>query len=86
MQFKLVVVSNRNQSKWVMINSLWLVINTKALADLGGGARDACPPPLGQNSFIFMQFSLKNLPKIRLAPPPWKLAPPCLGNPGSATD
>ena len=33
-----------------------------ALADLRGGARDACPPPPGgPNSFIFMQFLPKKL-------------------------
>ena len=55
------------------------------LADLGGGRRDARPPPLGQIFFIFMQFFGKNWSNSMLAPPPLGLAPPRLGNPGSAT-
>ena len=57
------------------------------LADLGG--RASPPSSLGPNSFNFMQFSVKIWPNNRLAPTPWKLAPPpppCLGNPGFATD
>ena len=41
--------------------------------------------PSGSSSFIFMQFLGKFWPNNRLAPPPWGLAPPPLGNPGSAT-
>ena len=48
-----------------------------------GGTRDACPPR-GPNSFIFIQFSTKNLQNNRLAHPLWELAPP-QENPGSAT-
>ena len=40
-------------------------------------------PLLGPNSFIFMQFSAKNLP---IHPHPGELALSPLGNPGSATD
>ena len=39
----------------------------------GGGARDM--PPRGPNSFIFMQFSAKDLHINRLGHPPWELAP-----------
>ena len=49
-----------------------------------GGVRDV-RPPLGPNSFIFMQFWGIFSPNNRLAPPPWELAPPPLGNHGSAT-
>ena len=38
-----------------------------------GGSRDAPPGP---NSFIFMQFSAKNLQNNRLAHPLWELAQP----------
>ena len=48
-----------------------------------GGARDA-RPPRGPNSFNFMQF-LRNFGKIICWRPPWELAPPPRGNPGSAT-
>ena len=40
----------------------------------GWGARDARPP--SPNSFIFMQFSAKNLQNNRLAHPLWELSPP----------
>ena len=43
------------------------------------------PPPLAQNFFIFMQFSGKIGQIIGWRPPPLGLAPPPLGNPGSAT-
>ena len=52
----------------------------------GRQGRAPPPPPLGPNSFIFMQFLGKFGQNNRLAPPPWGLAPPRLGNPGSATD
>ena len=43
-------------------------------------------PPLTQNFFIFMQFSGKIGQIIGWRPPPpLGLAPPPLGNPGSAT-
>ena len=29
MQFKLLVVNNRDQSKWAMVHSLWLVTNAE---------------------------------------------------------
>ena len=45
----------------------------------GGDARDARPQ--GPNSFIFMQFSAKNLQNN----PIWELAQPPRENPGSAT-
>ena len=49
------------------------------------GARDACPPSLVQNFFIFMQFLGKIGQIIDWRPPPLGLASPPLGNPGSAT-
>ena len=44
-----------------------------SLADLweGGGGRQRCPDPLDPIYFIFMQFSGKNWPNNRLAPPRW---------------
>ena len=55
------------------------------VADLRGRARGTCtPPPLAQNFFIFMQFSGK-IGQIIGWRPPLGLAPPPLGNPGSAT-
>ena len=57
----------------------------QSVADLrGGGARDACAPPGGPNSFNFMQ-SLGHFGKIVCWRPPGELAPPPRGNPGSAT-
>ena len=50
-----------------------------------GGVRDARLPPSVQNFFIFMQFSEKIVQIIGLRPPLLELAPPPLGNPGSAT-
>ena len=50
-----------------------------ALADLRGAP--GTPPPRGPNSFIFMQFSAKNVrnsPNLGVGAPPGK-------NPGSAT-
>ena len=50
-----------------------------SLADLRGGARVALR--WGPNSFIFMQFSAKNLqhnPNLGIAPPPWKILDPPL--------
>ena len=41
---------------WDFLHNLLLPV-----ADLRGGARDARPPPGGQNSFIFMQFSTKKI-------------------------
>ena len=57
-----------------------------ALADLGGGAQGRAPPPLGQIFFIFMQFLGKIGQIVCWRPPPLGLAPPRLGNPGSATE
>ena len=48
---------------------------TKAVADLRGGARDARPPPLAQNFFIFMQFSGKIDQIIGWRPPSGVSAP-----------
>ena len=48
----------------------------------GGGP---APPSLAQNVFIFIQFLWKNWPNNRLAPPPFGVSAPPLGNPGSAT-
>ena len=42
-------------------------------------------PPGGPNSFNFMQF-LGNFGKIVCWRPPWGVAPPPRGNPGSATE
>ena len=50
-----------------------------------GGARGTRAPPT-QNLLIFMQFSGKIGQIIRLVAPPLRLAPPPLGNPGSATE
>ena len=63
----------------------WTNLNTKSVADLrGGGAGDARPP--GDWIFFnFMQF-LGNFNKIISGCPPWGLAPPPKGNPGSATE
>ena len=60
-----------------------------SVADLRGDARDVrphrrAPPPLGQNFFIFMQFS-GNIGQIIGWRPPLGLAHPPLGNPRSAT-
>ena len=55
------------------------IIRPCAVAD-PMGARDA--PPLGPNSFIFIQFLAKILQKNRLRHPVQKLAFP-VGNPGS---
>ena len=44
--------------------------------------RQGCSPPLGQNSFIFMQFSSRSLRSNRFAHYPRGWRP--LGNPGSA--
>ena len=53
----------------------------------GGGGRAVVPgmrvPSPDPSSFIFIQFSARNLQNNRLAHPLWELAPP--GNPGSAT-
>ena len=49
-----------------------------------GGARGTRAPPGGRNSFNFMQF-LGKFGKIVCWRPPWELAPPPRGNPGSAT-
>ena len=54
------------------------------LADLGGGRRDARPPS-GSNFLHFHAVFGKNWSNSMLAPPPLGLAPPRLGNPGSAT-
>ena len=55
---------------------------SKALADLGGGVRDARPPPGRPNSFDFMQFS----GKFGVFTPPLEGSrPPPRENPGSAT-
>ena len=51
-----------------------------------GGAQGRAPPPLGQIFFIFMQFLGKIGQIVCWRPPPLGLAPPRLGNPGSATD
>ena len=67
---------------WDCINQCELI--TSRIGKSKGDARDTCPP-LGLNSFIFMQFWGIFWPKNRLAPPVWGLAPPPLENPGSAT-
>ena len=54
------------------------------VADLRG-REGRVPSPLAQNFFIFMQFSGKIGQIIGWRPPSLGLAPPPLGNPGSAT-
>ena len=54
-----------------------------AVADLRGARPPR--PPMAQNFFIFMQFSGK-IGQIIGWRPPLGLAPPPLGNPGSATE
>ena len=49
-----------------------------------GGHEGRMLPPGGPNSFNFMQFSGK-YGKIICWRPPWELAPPPRGNPGSTT-
>ena len=50
-----------------------------------GGARDVRPPS-GPKFLYFHAVFRKNWPNNRfVAPPPFGLAPPPLGNPGSAT-
>ena len=49
-----------------------------------GGRRGRAPSPGGPNSFNFMQF-LGKIDKFVCWRPPWELAPPPRGNPGSAT-
>ena len=66
---------------WSFWSNVHLAGNT--VADLRGGARDARPP--GPNFLRFHAVFRKNLPNNRLALPPLGLAPPPLGNPGSAT-
>ena len=57
-----------------------------AIGGSRGGAQGRAPPPLGQIFFIFMQFFGKIGQIVCWRPPPLGLAPPRLGNPGSATD
>ena len=57
-------------------NAVNLKVTQEALADLGGGVRDARPPPGRPNSFDFMQFSGKF----------GVFTPPPRENPGSATE
>ena len=61
-----------------------LTVNPVLSGGSNGGARDACSPPGGPNSFNFMQF-LGKFGKIVCWRPPGELAPPPRGNPGSAT-
>ena len=56
----------------------------KTVADLRGGARPLRPPS-GPKFLYFHAVFGKNWPNNRLAPSPLGLAPPPLGNPGSAT-
>ena len=49
-----------------------------------GGCEGCVPPPSGPKFLHFHAVFGKNWPNNRLAPPPG-LAPPPLGNPGSAT-
>ena len=61
MQFKLLVVNNRNQSKWAMINPLWLVINVGKLATV-----NLLLPIWIDYHFYYYQFEsyLTNLPNL----------------------
>ena len=56
--------------------------SVNALADVRGGATGMC---LRSNFFHFPAVFGENLAKYcnRLAPPPWRLVPPRMGNPGS---
>ena len=53
------------------------------MADPSGAPGRRTPGP---NSFIFMQFSTKYLQNNRFVQNPGELAPPPLGNPGSAAE
>ena len=56
------------------------------VADLRGGARDACPPPPGGQILSISCSFWEILAKSYVgAPPPEELAPPPRGNPGPAT-
>ena len=68
------------------VKAIYSCIPHLPVADLRGGARDACPPPppVRQNFFIFMQFSGKIRPIVSWRPPLGVAHPP-LGNPRSAT-
>ena len=57
----------------------------KSLADLRAGARDAHPPPPGAQILSISCSFWENLAKSYVGTPPGELAPPPLGNPGSAT-
>ena len=51
----------------------------------GGGTKECVSASPDPSSFIFIQFSARNLQNNRLAHPLWELAPPPKENPGSAT-
>ena len=73
------------QKKVQMRNIQWhQTVTCYALADLGGGAGTRAPPS-GSNFLHFHAVFGKNWSNSMLAPPPLGLAPPRLGNPGSAT-
>ena len=77
----LALICQVSQSPWRSMN---LCIHLKPVADLRGH-EGRTPLPLGQNFFIFMQFSGKIGQIIGWHPPIGTSAPP-LGNPGSATE
>ena len=72
----------------VLRNNLWMNATDKMQYTFNGGfkggVRDA--PPSGSQLFHFHAVFKKKMANNRLAPQSWRLAPPCLGNPGSATD
>ena len=78
-------ITNGTKLEWRTKSRRSTIDSTKheqPVADLRGGARDAPPSPK------FLHFHAvfgKNWPNSRWAPPPLGLAPPPLGNPGSAT-
>ena len=59
-------------------------VNPVSGGSKGGGRRGRAPPPWQPKCLHFHAVFSKNLQNRRLAPP-WELAPPPRGNPGSAT-
>ena len=63
----------------------WEVMSVSSSGGSKGGARDA-RPPFDPRFLHFRAVFGKNWQNNRLAHPPLGLAPPPLGNPGSATE
>ena len=79
-----VLVKWGTQTVWDLIGWAGEAPPPWAVADLRGGAGDACPPMGAKFSLIscsFWEILIKSYPDA----PPWELAPPPRGNPGSAT-